>query len=172
MTIGHPAVFAVESRITRAYERLSLRALGFFTIHIQGQTYGVRSPDASMLACSFDAVTRRIADRGSHSASFAEEDAGILADSVLQAIFGEEQPGQSFFSFTQEQFSDLVYSRHLIWAPDGDEAFDDGSLSHIFRSTLRSEPFMPAWAVRSNLDLRRRTLCSGRVRKRICQHSA
>jgi hypothetical protein len=23
--------------------------------------------------------------------------------------------------------SDIIYSQHLIWAPDGDEAFDDGS---------------------------------------------
>lgn len=45
MTIGDPAVFAVESQITSAYERLSLRALGLFVIHIQGQTYGVRLPD-------------------------------------------------------------------------------------------------------------------------------
>jgi hypothetical protein len=23
--------------------------------------------------------------------------------------------------------SDMVYSKHIMWAPDGDEAFDDGS---------------------------------------------
>lgn len=80
-----------------------------------------------MLACSFDSVSKRIADRGSHSAPFAEEDAGALADSILQALFSEEQPDRLFVGFTQEQFSEQIYSRRLIWAPDGDEAFDDGS---------------------------------------------
>ena len=56
MIIGDPAIFAIESEITRAYKRLSLRAMGFFLIHVSGRTYGQSSPDSTMLACSFDAI--------------------------------------------------------------------------------------------------------------------
>jgi hypothetical protein len=58
MIVGDPSVFAIESEITRAYERLSFRALGYFVIYVCGRSYGVRAPDATMLACSFDAVEK------------------------------------------------------------------------------------------------------------------
>lgn len=61
MIIGNPSIFAIESTITRAYERQSLRALGFFVIHVRGHCYGVRSPDSTFLACSYDEVLRRLA---------------------------------------------------------------------------------------------------------------
>src|ERR1700677_668580 len=64
MMFGHPSIFAIESAVTEAYEQLSLRALGFFVIYVGGHSYGLRSPGSTMLACSFDAVRRRIADRG------------------------------------------------------------------------------------------------------------
>jgi hypothetical protein len=56
-----------------AYERLGFLALGFFVIHIGGRCYGVRAQDATMLACSFSKVERRIAERGLHTAPFAAE---------------------------------------------------------------------------------------------------
>jgi hypothetical protein len=125
--VGDPAVFALESTIVRAYERPSLRALGCFLIHCCGQSFGVRSAEASMLACSFDAVKKRLADRGTHTAPFAEADAGSIADSVLRVLFAEQPPRQRFLGLSTEQFSELLYSANLIWAPDGDQAFDDGS---------------------------------------------
>jgi hypothetical protein len=57
MLIGDPRSFAVESEISRAYLRLSSRALGYFVIHINGKSYGVKTADATMLAGSFDEVT-------------------------------------------------------------------------------------------------------------------
>jgi len=71
--VGNPAALALESGITEAYARLSFRALGFFVIHVGGRSYGVRSSDATMLACSFDQVKKRIVDRGGHTAAFATE---------------------------------------------------------------------------------------------------
>jgi hypothetical protein len=90
--IGSPSVLAVESSITRAYERLSCRALGFFVIHVGGRCYGGRSVDATMMACSFDEVESRIALRGSHSVPFASEpDAGKIADRFRSALYAEKQ---------------------------------------------------------------------------------
>jgi hypothetical protein len=61
MMIGNPGIFAIESEISRAYERLGLRALGFFVLHVGGRRYGVYEPEATMLANSFDDVQERIA---------------------------------------------------------------------------------------------------------------
>ena len=78
IVVGNRSVFAIESCITTIYEGLSQRALGFFVIYIDGVCYGVRSPDATLLACSFDAVQRRILRRGTHN--------GVPFDSNMEAI--------------------------------------------------------------------------------------
>lgn len=128
MIVGDPARLAIESSITRAYSRLSFRALGFFVLHIGGRVYGVRAPDATMLANSFDQVRERLADRGTHIAPFAaHQDAGKIADAYRLAGYAPDQETKSFFGMPQPEFSDLICRRRLVWAPDGDEAFDDGS---------------------------------------------
>ena len=43
-------------------------SLNFFVIHLGGKMLGVRSQDATLLACSFDTVSRRIARRGTLAA--------------------------------------------------------------------------------------------------------
>jgi hypothetical protein len=127
MIVGDPSTFAIESGITEAYTKLGLRALGFFVVHVGGKRFGVYEPCATTMANSFDEVQNRIARRGLHTAPFAKEaDAGRIADAFREAIYADE-PGESFFGLGQRQFHDLVYSHHLCWAPDGDEAFDDGS---------------------------------------------
>jgi hypothetical protein len=129
MIIGDPSRLAIESGITNAYERRSFLALGFFVLHIGDQRYGVYSPDATMLANSFDKVERRIADRGKHTASFASEpDAGKIADAVRFAVYAPDQEKESYFGIPQPEFSNFyTISTNRLWAPDGDEAFDDGS---------------------------------------------
>lgn len=128
MIIGDCSIFAIESGITHAYERLSLRALGFFVIHIGGHRYGVYSPDATMLACSFDEVRDRLARRGRHTAPFSTDpDAGKIADSFCQAIYAPDKENEQFFGFPQPEFVRLVSWNHLQWTPDGDAAFDDSS---------------------------------------------
>jgi hypothetical protein len=125
--IGDPSVFAIESGITSAYERLSFRALGFFVIHVGDRRYGVYAPQSTMLACSFDEVERRIADRGGHTAPFsAEFDAGKIAHAFRNAMYSGE-PDKIFFGIPLPEFRELLFSNHLVWAPDGDQAFDDGS---------------------------------------------
>lgn len=127
MIVGNPAVFAIESCITQAYACLSFRALGFFNIYVSGCRYGEHSPDATLLACSFDEVQSRIASQGTHVVPFAEElDAGRIADAFRNACYAEA-PYESYFGIPLAQFCDLIHSKHVQWAPDGDEAFDDGS---------------------------------------------
>ncbi len=88
MIIGNKTTFAIESGITKAYERLGFRALGFFLVHIGGECYGVREPDATLLANAFDEVARMIADRGKHIAPFAAEpNARIIVDAIRKAIY-------------------------------------------------------------------------------------
>jgi hypothetical protein len=127
MIVGDPGSLAIESGITQAYSRLSLRALGYFVLHVGGFRYGVYKPDATALANSFDEVERRISLRGSHTASFAAEpDAGEIANAYRNAAYADEQR-ESYFGIPCPQFLDWIYTNHLVWAPDGDEAFDDGS---------------------------------------------
>ena len=127
MLIGDPSVLAIESEVTRAYARRSFLALGSFVIHVRGRGYGRGSSDSSMLACSHDEVERRVAERGSHTVVFgAESDVAKIADAFLNAVYADEQQDHHF-GIPRAEFTNLVYSKHLIWAPEGDEGFDDGS---------------------------------------------
>lgn len=127
MIVGDTRIFAIESGITNAYEQLSLLGLGFFVIHIGGYRYGVYEPEATLLANSLDEVKNRIARRGLHTAPFATEPEAIrVADAFRQALYGDE-PQDSYFDLSYTDFTGLFASHDLMWAPDGDEAFDDGS---------------------------------------------
>lgn len=127
MIVGDPRVFAIESGIQEAYTRPGLCALGFFVIHVAGNRYGVREPDASLLANSIDEVQRRIAHRGTHTAPFAREpEPGKIADSFRDAVFAND-PRAEYLGIPLDDFRDVVYSNRIVWAPDGDECFDDGS---------------------------------------------
>ncbi|QDU54111.1 Imm42 family immunity protein [Aeoliella mucimassa] len=126
MIAGNPSTFAIESNITQAYEQLSWLALGCFVIHISGRRYGVFKPDATMLACSFDEVGRRISSRGNHTVPFSELDAGEIALAFSGALYASN-PEQYYFGIALPTFYDMIHASRVVWAPDGDEAFDDGS---------------------------------------------
>ncbi len=127
MLVGDPRSFAVESLITAAYASRGLRALGCFLIHVGGNRYGVYKSDATLLANSFDEVENRIARRGVHTAPFAGElEPGKIADAFRGGIYNDH-PKDQYFGLPLEQFRHLIYAHGLVWAPDGDEAFDDGS---------------------------------------------
>jgi hypothetical protein len=83
--MGNTSLFAPESSITKAYERLSFRGLGYFVIHAGGRCYRRRSADSTLLACSLDEVERRIAMPGADKMAFAAEpDAGKIAARFAQ----------------------------------------------------------------------------------------
>ncbi len=120
-----------ERRVTEvrplAFESTGQRALGYFVIHVGGKSYGVRSPTATLLACSFDEVERRIKRRGMHRLPFeASLSAAELADLVRAAIYEDSRQNDDFCGLTAKQISELLTTNEIVWAPDGDAAFDDG----------------------------------------------
>jgi len=136
MIVGNTSTFAIESQMAQAFERLSFRALGSFTILIDGHRYGVYEPDATLLAVSFDEVQRRIRHRGNHVTPFTDGDPGSVADAFRAAIYGEEY-GSPYPGITAQEFANITHSSQITWAPDGDEAFDDGSYVLQFDSDGR-----------------------------------
>jgi hypothetical protein len=103
MIVGDPLIFAIESNSTQAYEQLGLRALGFFVVHVMGRSYGVKSPDATMLAISFDEVGRRFAERGRHNASFSTEpNGGEIANAIRRAIYTDHEEGELLFGMSPQ----------------------------------------------------------------------
>src|SRR5258708_4850782 len=107
--IGDKDRFALESCITQAYIHPGSRALGFFVIHVAGRSFGVRAPDATLLACSFDKVEDRIARRGTHVTPFATHpQAGVIADAYRDAVYAPNQEGAVFFGIRHPDFRDLI----------------------------------------------------------------
>lgn len=128
MTIGNPDKLAIESDITRAIQTEdSVLPSGYFVIHVCGLRYGVRQPDATLLSCSVAEIDNRIGRRGNHAVPFASEPAGRIADAYRDAICAPDQEQKQFFGRPHSEFENLIHSSYISWAPDGDEAFDDGS---------------------------------------------
>ena len=125
--VGNSSVLAIETGITQAYAQLGQRALGFFVVHVAGKSYGIRSPEATLLACSFDAVRRRIARRGKHVVQFGSEpDAAKVVDAVRAVMFEDDRQSESFFGKSAAELREYLAVNEIVWAPDGDAAFDDG----------------------------------------------
>lgn len=128
MIFGNPNLFALEFEVTEAYERLSLRALGFFVVYVGGRCFGIKAEDATMLAIAFDGIGKRIAERGAHQASsISNADASALANAFSRSIYIDHDNRELFFGMLDSQFKNILYSKDIIWTPDGDEGFDDGS---------------------------------------------
>jgi hypothetical protein len=138
MIVGNPSIFAIESSITTAYERPSFRALGFFVIFVDGKMYGQRTPDSTMLACSYGEVVRRIGQHGKHDVCFSMADGGEIAW-AFRSVFYSENTLDTFFGISSSAFGEMIKTKHVVWAPDGDEAFDDGSyiLQFDFENKVR-----------------------------------
>jgi hypothetical protein len=81
-----------------------------------------------MLACSLDEVARRIARRGHHLALFSEVGNAVeIAEAYIRAVYRESAPADQFLGLNLPEFTEAVRAGKFEWAPDGDEAFDDGS---------------------------------------------
>lgn len=155
--VGDPTVLAIESSITEPYSNLSLRVLGYFLIHLGGREYGVRSADATMLACSFDAVERRISRRGTHSMSVGSyAAAGEIVDAFLATTYDMDRQDEHFFGMSCDEFRDNLALCQIVWAPDGDAAFDDGS--HVLQFDSGEHVRLIAFKNEQNLDDVARTL--------------
>ena len=128
MLVGNTLNYGLESKISQVYDNLSLRGLGYFVIYIKSIRYGVYNDEATALGCSFNNIEERIAMRGKHIAPFSKEkNPELIANSVKQAIYADNPKDKYFFGLSINEFTDTIYNNKIIWAPDGDEAFDDGS---------------------------------------------
>lgn len=126
--VGDKNRLALESSILRARRDWGHLALGYFVIYIEGQRYGILEPDATMLGCSYQEVKRRIDNRGSHCPFFSTwPNAGQVADAYSQAVYGNIGPDERQLGKSPELLREIVYANQVQWAPDRDEAFDDGS---------------------------------------------
>jgi len=126
MIIGDPAVFAIESEITVAYERSSQLALGFFVIHVAGRCYGVKTSDASMFGVAFNDVAKRIKGRGTHNVpSLSNAESVEIAKAFSLTVYFDQPKNKLFFGMRAPEFGHLFSSKNLEWV--GDENFDDGS---------------------------------------------
>ena len=128
MLVGDINILAIESDITHVYSSLGQRGLGFFVVWVGGKRYGVYSPEATLLACSYDEVSNRIARRRQHVVPFLDcEDALSIAEAYLQCTYYDDQNEGNSFRLTCPQLQSAFSVARPVWAPDGDEAFDDGS---------------------------------------------
>ncbi|HEY2662355.1 MAG TPA: hypothetical protein VGI79_21750 [Caulobacteraceae bacterium] len=125
MIIGDPSSIALEAGITEAFEQPSQLALGYFAIHICGKVFGVRSHDATMLACSYNAMKARLDRRGNHAVRDAKDRAALeIVRHCQAAIYGIEH--NATLLSADEAFGGRLMASNIVWAPDGDAAFDDG----------------------------------------------
>lgn len=126
--VGSPSIFSLESSITEVYSEPGSFALGYFLIYINGCKYGVCSPDATLLACSVDEVKTRCSRKGQHQVEFSkEENPYDIAEAIYSSIYRESPEEKSFFGLMKDEIAEVVYQNRIMWAPDGDQAFDDGS---------------------------------------------
>jgi hypothetical protein len=69
----------------------------------------------------------RITGRGTHQAPFSEAAAIDIANAYINAVYLDNDGDETYFGLSEAQFAKALNSNSLVWAPDGDEAFDDGS---------------------------------------------
>lgn len=156
MIKGNPGFFAVESTIREVYVEKSLMALGSYIIHVAGKAYGVSSPDASILACSFDAVNLRIRRRGQHVASFDCDSAVDIMTKYLKTYYDDFDATVISEVRPYDEFRMQIQSAGIILAPDGDAAFDDGS--HILQFDIGDRIRIVAFKNEAGLDGRLQSL--------------
>ncbi|HTI70624.1 MAG TPA: Imm42 family immunity protein [Candidatus Limnocylindria bacterium] len=128
INLGNPSSFGLECGLSEAFEQLGFKALGYFLIHLGGMQYGVCQPDATMLACSVDAIGEIKKRRGTHAAPFSTAaSASDIADALIQSTYAQNPDTGMAFGFSLSEFKEAIHEANLHWAPDGDQAFDDGS---------------------------------------------
>jgi hypothetical protein len=136
-TLGNTNEFALDWGLSKAFPSESQWAIGYFTIHLNGQCFGVEAADATMLAVSYDQNCKRLRERGTHLAPFSSRGANDIAKAVVTACYSEVKYGERFFGLSEGDLKSFVYEKDILWAPDGDEAFDDGS--HVLQFDIGNQ---------------------------------
>lgn len=155
MLVGSKDRLAIESVITAVLPSLSERALGYFVIYVGGRLFGVKRPDASLLACSFEEVIGRLRRRGSHQVPLLSGlSAPVIVEAFLNAVY-RDRPLASYLGLTKSEFISVIDAARIQWAPDGDAAFDDGS--YVLQLDVEDEVRVIAF---QNMEIPADTACS------------
>jgi hypothetical protein len=125
--VGDTSEFAVEWGLSEAFAQPGQWAIGYFVIYIKGKCFGVKTADATLLGCSFDELGDRLKRRGAHVAAISAYESSELVRVVKSIIYLETHTSSRFFGLSVEDWMAVLYEKYVLWAPDGDEAFDDGS---------------------------------------------
>jgi hypothetical protein len=128
LLVGSRNSFAIESHVSQILTSPSQMGLGYFNVHIADCRYGVRGPDATLLACSFDAVNERLRSRGKHICPRLDQVNGLKLSALYYDLVYR---GRREIETPEDQVVlgvlESEEAAKIVWAPDGDEAFDDGS---------------------------------------------
>ncbi|MBB3743092.1 hypothetical protein FHX10_002585 [Rhizobium sp. BK591] len=130
MIFGNKEHFAIESGVSKFLKSKNQMAIGFFNIYINSFQYGVRKEDASILGSSYYEVKNRIKDTGKHGFS------KLLSAAEIIHIFQYESYGigsrvDDLIAHQDGKLLQEIIDNKIVWAPDGDAAFDDGG--HVFQ---------------------------------------
>lgn len=150
MIIGDASIFAIASSVTAVYSLNDMKVLGSFCYHVAGKSYGVQHPRATMLGCSMDAIQARIARRGAHVSSFSSRSATHIARLYLSGWYGLHHGGEESLQTEAQSFALEGQLAQWVMAPDGDEAFDDGS--HVLQFDLHNRVRLIAFRNEEGLD--------------------
>jgi hypothetical protein len=154
MIIGNK-VFSIESYISSVNEHPSIRGLGYFIINIKNQVYGIKDDEATLLACSYDSMVNRFFDFGKHIIS---EEINIMDGLEIAEYFEKILYDERYKSDGRmdNKIKDMIYHNKLVLAPDGDEAFDDGS--RIFQFDIKDKVRLIGYKSLKNNIIDRKTL--------------
>lgn len=137
MLIGDRQTFAIESGMTEVFADKGNFALGFFVIHVGGRRFGVEGSTATMLGNSFDEVEHRLFRRGAHVMPLlGNVDAATIVEAYLDALYRDKSRAD-YVGLSKQEFCKAIYLSNVIWAPDGDAAFDDGS--HVLQFDVKGK---------------------------------
>lgn len=120
--------FLIDAGIGCFVESASILALGYFNICIGETRYGKAELDATGMGCSYDEVVRRWRER--RRSVFPE--LGVLparqmAEAYLTYQYLDADPDRTYCGLVRHEFGNRLIESKVVWAPDGDEAFDDDS---------------------------------------------
>lgn len=120
--------FAIQSDVSRFCPEEHVVAIGYFNVRINQVVFGVKKDTATLLACSLQEVEKRLLERGKHLSPFADVASDVeIARAYCERAYGADIDGRLFLGLTSDQFGIILRENSWLWAPDGDEAFDDGS---------------------------------------------
>jgi hypothetical protein len=137
MFVGDKSSFAIESEVSRIFAAPGQRGLGYFVLYVSGHCFGVRDAEATMLACSLDSVLKRFERRGRHRFPLADKQtAAQVVATFVAAELSKGSTNTADSGETLKAFLDDLYSAGIVWAPDGDAAFDDSSYVFQFDTEL------------------------------------